>query len=450
MLMAISRTGLEQRLRWHIEQPASILPLVVFRIGFGSLMLVGTLRFVLNGWVETFYVQPVFHFTYLGFDWIKPLPALGMVAVFAVLALLSVLIALGLFYRFSIAAFFVLFTYVELIDKAFYLNHYYLVSLLSFLLIFVPAHARYSLDARRKPALHRATAPAWAVYALRLQIGIVYVFAGIAKLHPDWLLNAMPLTLWLRANTHFPLVGTLFDQRWVAYLFSWSAALYDLTIPFFLLWRKTRLFALVTVAVFHTMTEMLFPIGMFPWIMIVSSLVFLNEADYRAIARFLHIRASDVSGQSLPPFWRMPRPIFFLVPFFILQFLVPMRSLLYPGDTLWSEEGFRFSWRVMLVEKAGATTFFVSDSGSGRQWTVSPSAYLSRVQEAQMSFQPDMILQFAHFLNDQFRQQGYADVEVRVEAYVSFNGRASRLLVDPTVDLSQQQNSLFHKAWILP
>lgn len=443
--MAISGSQWVQRL----QRPTSILPLVVFRIGFGILMLLGTLRFVLNGWVDTFYVQPVFHFTYLGFGWVKPLPAPVLYAVFAALGLCALLVALGLFYRVSITAFFVLFTYVELLDQAFYLNHYYLVSLLSFLLIFLPAHWKWSLDALRRPALRAETVPAWTINVLRLQLGIVYMFAGIAKLNPDWLLNAMPLTLWLRARTDFPLVGAWFDQRWVAYLFSWGGALYDLTIPFFLLWRRSRPFALLTVAVFHILTEMLFPIGMFPWIMIVGSLIFLDERDYRALARALRLRSPVPAAEESPHAARIPPAAVILVPFFIVQVLFPLRSVLYPGDTLWSEEGFRFSWRVMLVEKVGSVTFFVRDPASGRQWTVNPNTYLTRVQEAQMSFQPDMILQFAHFLDDQFRQQGSGDVEVRAEAYVSYNGRASRLLIDPSVDLSQQQNSLLHKNWIL-
>jgi hypothetical protein len=446
MPMAISPSQLKQ----HLQRPTSILPLVVFRIGFGILMLGGTSRFVLNGWVDTFYVQPGFHFTYLSFDWVKPLPAPAIYAVFAAMALFSILITVGLFYRASAVAFFLVFTYVELFDKAFYLNHYYLVSLLSFLLIFLPAHRKWSLDALCRPALRADSVPAWCIDVLRLQISIVYVFAGIAKLNADWLFNAMPLTIWLRANTNFPLIGALFDQRWVTYLLSWGGAFYDLTIPFFLLWRKSRPFALFTVAVFHIMTEMLFPIGMFPWIMIVSSLIFLDEADYRAITRVLRRPAPIPSDQNLPPSSTTRRLAFILVPFFILQLLLPMRYLLYPGNVLWSEEGFRFSWRVMLVEKTGAVTFFVRDPAISRQWTVNPGDYLTRVQEAQMSFQPDMILQFAHFLADQFQQQGYPDVEVRAEAYVSFNGRASRLLIDPTVDLARESPSLFHKPWILP
>ena len=434
--------------RQWLERPKDILPLVVFRVGFGLLMFASTVRFMLNGWVTQFYVEPVFHFTYYGFDWVKPLPSEGMYAIFVALALLALCIAAGAFYRLSMAAFFVLFTYVELLDKSYYLNHYYFISLLSFLLIFLPLHRKWSVDARLQPALRTDFVPGWTINAVRLQLAIVYFFAGVAKLNSDWLFQAMPLTIWLRANADFPILGMLFEQRWVAYAMSWGGAAYDLTIPFFLLWAKTRPFAYVAVIGFHVLTGLLFPIGMFPWIMIVSSLIFLDEAYWQRLARVLRINLAKPPQTTAAPRAHACYALL-LVLFFAFQLLMPLRSWLYPGNVLWTEEGFRFSWRVMLVEKAGAVTFFVSDPDSGRRWTVLPGQYLTPQQEKQMSFQPDMILQFAHYLAEQYRAQGYANVEVRAEAYVSFNGRASRLLIDPTVDLAAQDESLLHKSWIL-
>ena len=444
--MAIDTLSIRSRL----SRPAGILPLIVFRVGFGLMMFISTIRFVGNGWVRAFYVEPIFHFTYVGFDWVKPLPADGMYAVFAALVLLSLCIAAGFCYRASMAAFFVLFTYVELLDKAYYLNHYYFISLLSFLLIFLPLHRKWSIDARLRPSLRADSVPGWTIDAIRLQLSLVYLFAGIAKLNGDWLLRAMPLSIWLPANASLPIVGALFDHHWFAYAMSWAGAAYDLTIPFWLLWRKTRPCAYMAVLGFHLMTALLFNIGMFPWIMIVSSLIFLDERNYRALARRFAPKLNMPEVRFAGAAGARPTVALILVPFFALQILFPLRHMLYPGDVLWTEEGFRFSWRVMLVEKAGAVTYFVSDPASERRWTVSPGSYLTLQQEKQMSFQPDMIQQFAHFLDAQFRAQGLGDVEVRAEAYVSFNGRASRLLIDPTVDLSVEPMSVLQKDWILP
>ena len=73
-------------------------------------------RFVANGWVSDVYIEPAYHFTYAGFAWVQPWPAWGMYMHFGMLGLASLGVALGYRYRLSIATFFLLFTYVELID----------------------------------------------------------------------------------------------------------------------------------------------------------------------------------------------------------------------------------------------------------------------------------------------------------------------------------------------
>lgn len=496
----------------RVLAPTSILPLVVFRVGFGLLMFASTLRFILKGWVQEIYLDPSFHFTYYGFSWVRPLPGAWMQAVCWLVAALSLCIALGFCYRASIIAFFVLFTYTELIDKAYYLNHYYFISVMSFLMIFLPLHRRLSLDTWLHPTWHLDEVPAWTVWAVRLQMGLVYFFAGLAKLQPDWLLHAMPLKIWLSANASFPLVGRYFDYSGVAFLMSWGGAFYDLTIPFWLLYRKTRPFAYIAVIFFHVMTAKLFQIGMFPWIMMACSLIFITASDYQAIYRgwqkmvqrfplknidlrpwFFDPQATPelpvMQTQPYAPFslsvspfyhrqpaplqtaptaahstatsennsrqntvaYRFPKPLaLLLIIYFAFQILFPLRHWLYSGDFLWTEQGFRFAWQVMIAEKTGHATFIVRDPATRRQWEVFPAAYLTRHQEKQMSFQPDMILEFAHYLESRFRDDGYPDVEVRAEVYVSINGQLSRLLIDPTVDLTQQQNTWRPKSWILP
>ena len=415
-------------------------------------MLVSTLRFIARGWIHEFYIAPHYHFTYYGLDWIKPLPGNGMYYVFGAMTVLAILITLGFAYRFSMAAFFLLFTYVELLDKSFYLNHYYLVSLLSFLLIFLPLHRAFSLDSWLRPTLKTSHVPRWTIAAIQLQLGIVYFFAGVSKLNPDWLLHAMPLKIWLSASTDFPLIGRYFDYEWVPYLMSWAGAFFDLTIPFFLVWRRSRPFAYLAVIGFHAMTGLLFPIGMFPWMMIGVTLIFFPASTYSRWLKFdtVKVVVERPFGRSLkrPPLLMTRLASGILVVFFMFQLLLPLRHWLYPGDVLWTEEGFRFSWRVMLVEKTGFATFYITEPHTGKQWTVYPRNYLTPQQENQMSYQPDMLLQFAHYLADDFEQHGYEDVEVRSEAYVSWNGRSSCLLIDPDVDLAHQPESILPKQWV--
>jgi len=331
-----------------IHEPKDIAPLVTFRILFGALMLIGTLRFVWNGWIEKLYLEPTFFFKFYGFEWVEPFGEMGMYLLFTGIALGAAGIMLGLFYRFSTILFFLTFTYVELIDATNYLNHYYLVCLLAFLLVFLPANRRFSLDVWRKPHLKVKQVPAWTIHVIILQLTIVYTCAGIAKLNSDWLLRAMPLAVWLPEHQDWPILGVLFRQSWAPYLFSWGGAFYDLTIAFFLMHPRTRLGAYFLVVVFHLLTLMLFNIGLFPFIMIFSTLIFFPVTFHHRLLGMIGYRSNEI-GETFVfknVTYRLLKPFFVL--FIAIQLLLPFRNLLYPGKLLWTEEGYRFSCRVML------------------------------------------------------------------------------------------------------
>jgi len=188
-------------------------------------------------------------------------------------------------------------------DKTTYLNHYYFISVLSFLMIFLPAQAYFSLDAARNSKKAFQYVPAWTINSLKLVVGIVYVYAGLAKLNSDWLLKAMPLKIWLPSKFDIPLIGNLLSQEWMQYAFSWSGAVYDLAIPFLLLYRKTRPYAFVLVVIFHVLTRVLFPIGMFPYIMIIATLIFFDAQLHRKIiggvARIFKLNTSRYNNQEV-------------------------------------------------------------------------------------------------------------------------------------------------------
>ncbi|MFZ9848721.1 MAG: HTTM domain-containing protein [Flavobacteriales bacterium] len=435
----------------YIQKPVHIAPLAMFRVLFGGMMFFSILRFAFKGWIYDLYIKPSFYFTYMGFSWVKPLGEVGMYLVFIALALSFLFVMLGYFYRFASVSAFVLFTYVELIDKSNYLNHYYFISIVSFLMCFLPAYRYFSIDVWRKPTLKVSHVPFWMTAAIKLQLGMVYFFAGLAKINYDWLFNAMPLRLWLPPRQDMPIIGTLFTYTWVAYFFSWFGCIYDLTIPFFLCFKKTRTWAYVFVILFHVLTGMLFYIGMFPYIMIVSTLVFFN-ADFhlKIIAWFNKLFRINSTDIYLPLEEKHSVLRNFLLLFFSIQIILPFRYAAYSGKLFWHEEGFRFSWRVMLMEKGGYAIFKVKDKDSGRSWEVRNYDFLTPVQEKIMSTQPDMILQFAHFLAEKYHKKGMPNVEIKVECYVTLNGSPSRLLINPEVDLTKVNESFKKRDWVLP
>ncbi|HEY0705800.1 MAG TPA: HTTM domain-containing protein [Polyangia bacterium] len=449
--------GRFDRLRRRLGQPVDNAWLAAFRMLFGALMFWSCLRFFYNGWITAFYVRPKLHLKYWGFAWVQAWPGWGMYAHYAVLTALALCIALGLWYRIAIVLFFLGFSYAQLIDASLYLNHYYLVSLLALLLSFMPAHARWSLDARRSPALRAHTVPLWCLALLRFQVGVVYTFAGLAKLSRDWLLAGQPLGIWLASNTHVPLVGRYLDQPAVALAASWMGFLFDSTIVLWLSWRKTRLPAYLVVIVFHFFTHLLFPIGMFPLIMIVSALVFFSPTWPLALAARLRpaslppIAAPTAPTSSASP-QRPPSRAGLVVGlvYAVVQVLLPLRTHLYGGNVLWHEQGMRWSWRVMVREKNGSVTYRVRDPRTGRIWEVTPRDYLRNHQERELSTQPDLIAQLAHIIAADFRERLGRDVTVEVDAAVSLNGRPAAPLITPSADLSHAADGIGPRSYILP
>ncbi len=262
-------------------------------------MLVETFGYLNSNLIATDFIDPAVHFPFVGFEWVRPWPGFGMYVHFWVLAAAALGIMLGCFYRLSAAVFCLGFTYVFLMEKAYYLNHFYLICLISFLLVFIPAGDACSLDALRRPSTGSATAPAWALWLLRIQLAIVYVFGGIAKLNGDWL-RGEPMRMWLAAEQDFPLIGRWFDQEWMVYVFSYGGLLLDLLAVPLLLWRPTRWAALILVISFHVINANLFEIGIFPWFMIAATVLFFPPDLPRFLLPLGHLGLPQ-RGRSLPP-----------------------------------------------------------------------------------------------------------------------------------------------------
>ena len=449
------------RLIRSVLHPVSPYSAAAFRIVFGLLGLVAVVRFALNGWISQLYLEPVHHFSYYGFSWVQAWPAWGMYLHFALLGLASLGVVLGYRYRLSITAFFLLFTYVELIDRTTYLNHYYLVSLLSFTMIFLPLNRVASLDALRSPKAHDSPViPRGILWLLMAQVGLVYVFGGLAKLNPDWLFHAQPLRIWLYNAGDVPLIGGLLREEWVAYAMSWGGAVFDLTIVSWLLWRRTRPWAYGVLVLFHLATALLFPaLGMFPWIMMGVTLIFFApDWPLKLINRVrqrVNLRQAPVEFRRRPPLnenpgWRITAAIAAAAIFLLVQVAVPLRHYAYPGNVRWTEEGYSFAWRMMLTEKTGQVVYRVSNAPDARATLVYPDEYLTPAQVERMSHQPDLILATAHLVRDDLANQGYGRAQVRADAYVSYNGRPAARLIDPTVDLATVQPGIGPRAWILP
>lgn len=441
-------------LKAYLNKTQHAAPLAIFRIVTGCMLFLGVLRFWCNGWIYDLYIKPKFFFSFYGFEYIKPLGNYTYV-LFAICALAAIFFAIGLFYKQASILLFASFTYIELMDKSTYLNHYYFTSLVLFIMMFVPAAKYFSVDAYRKKETQTTYIPKWTIDILKLMVFILYFYAGLAKLNSDWLLHALPLKIWLPARNQTPIIGGLFNYEITAYIFCWIGCLYDLTIGFLLWNKKTRWFAYVSVVIFHGLTAVLFPIGMFPYIMIVTALLFFSANFHLKIInglnKALKIPESRLNTDSVFSYSSLKQKsltVLFAV-FLTLQLSIPFRYMLYKNELFWTEEGYRFSWRVMLMEKAGYAQFTVKGE-NGKAEVVNNQEFLTMLQEKMMSTQPDFILQYAHLIRDTYAKRGYKNPQVYTDVYVALNGRLGQTFVDPKIDLAKQKDSFSQKNWILP
>ncbi|MEP6602563.1 MAG: HTTM domain-containing protein [Spartobacteria bacterium] len=330
-----------------------IASLVFFRITFGLLMLWHVSTFFFNQRIARYWLEPRILFKYPGFEWVQPWPGNGLYIHFAVLTVLALFIVLGFLYRPSAALFCIGYTYTFFLDEALWVNHKYLICLLSFLLAAVPAHRAFSIDAWLRSKLRADTTPAWSLWLLRTQMGVVYFFAGVAKLMPDWLFHAEPMRLWLARGADFPVIGRFFREEWAVYTFSYTALLFDLGIVPLLLWRRTRLPAFIAAIGFHLLNYRLFHIGVFPWLAIVTTTLFLSPSWPRQLLSILQSKPRAVKSEhSAAPESAWQHAIFvFVLVYIAIQLLVPLRPFLYRGGAEWQQAEHRFTWRMMLIGK---------------------------------------------------------------------------------------------------
>lgn len=421
--------------------------LAFFRIGFGAIMLWEVYVYGTYDRIFWEFIQPIFHFGYYGFEWVKPWPGIGMYIHFAILGIAAFCIMIGCFYRLATIVHFFAFTYIFLLDQALYLNHFYLVCLVSFLMIFIPANRMFSVDSWRKPETYSPWVPLWALWIMRIQIAIPYFYGGIAKLNYDWL-NAEPISSWLARRSFYPVIGDLFSNEWMGYFFAYGGLFYDLLVVPLLIWRKTRAFAFACTLFFHLTNAYIFDIGIFPWFMIIGTTLFF-EPDWPR-GHFGFNSPSEKPLQSFKLGWRRWLGASLMGVYLLIQFLMPLRHFFYPGIVHWNEEGHRFAWHMKLRDKKGYGDFYVYVPSQNKRYVVMTEQWLTPLQVRKMLTRPDMLLQFAHYIADIYREQMGEDVKVYAKVFVSLNGRVHQQFIDPDVDLAAQERTLKHVDWVLP
>jgi hypothetical protein len=429
----------------YLLQPVDPASAAVFRILFGLLLAKEALIYIRNGWVLRYFSPQNFPFSYYGFEWVEPMGMQEMHGVFLFVAITGLMVAAGFLYRIAAPIFFVTLTYWFLLDMSGYLNHMYLVCVYAFLLMFIPTHRGWSLDALVFRHSYSGYFPRWGLWVLRLQMGLVYFYGAIAKINRDWLIEGEPLRTWLGNRSDKYLLGPLLQSDFAPWFFSWSGFLIDLVAFPLLLWKRTRMAMFLVLLSFHLTNHYLFNIGIFPFLSIAATLLFFGASWPRMLLRWPPWRMPDVRLN-----WRVAVVPFLLIPVVLIQVLAPLRHHLYASNVAWSEEGHRFAWRMKLRTKRAEGYFMVQTADMRHLEIVRPEDHLPRHQLRSMITRPDMILQFAHHLARDAEKRWGQPAQVFAHVTCQLNHHKPQLLIDPTVDLAKVPRSLAPADWILP
>ncbi|WP_426493078.1 HTTM domain-containing protein [Hymenobacter sp. 102] len=444
------------RLATALFRPVDSAWLVAFRVGAGWLLALEHGGAVVLGRVHN-YTEPRFHFRYMGWEWLPHPPPAGIYAVYALIMVAGLAVAAGWYYRLMAALLSAGYVALLLLEETEYINHFYLYALVAAVLAVLPAHHAASADVRAGRVAPRSTVPAWTRLLLLFQMGLVYFFAALAKLNPDWL-AARPLTVWLGAKASYPVIGSVLAAPATAWVLSYGGIVFDALVVPLLLWRRSRAWAFTGAVLFHLTNVVVFGLGTFPWFSILLTSLFFSPAFPRHLPGFVgrwfrervpRPEQPDLSAEQVryPRYWR--GVVAGLALFAVVQLLLPLRHVLYPADTHWTEEGHRFSWHLMLRTKSGTAVFRVQ-LPDGRVEVVQPDTYLTRNQLSKLTDSPDLLLQFAHLLARDYGQRGLVPTAVFCESWVSMNGLPPRPLVSPTLNLLTVQRGLGHYTWVMP
>lgn len=419
--------------------------LIIFRIFFGLLIFLESVGAIITGWVKRTLIDPEFTFSFIGFEWLQPLPGNGMYYYFALMGVFSIFVMIGFKYRASMLAFALLWTGVYFMQKASYNNHYYLLMLLSYIMIFVPANNYASVDVKLNPKLTSNTMYNWHKWLLISLMTIAYTFGAINKIYSDWL-NAIPLEIFMKSKSHYYVIGNLLQERWVHYLLSYLGIIFDGLIIPLLLFKPTRKIAFYAAIFFHLFNSIVFQIGIFPYLSLAFCLFFFEAETIGNI--FLKSKEIYKGNAIVYPKNKVIIK-WSLVIFLTIQIALPLRHWAIPGDVLWNEEGHRLSWRMMLRSKNGIISYKVIDKKTRKEKVLNHRTLVSPKQINLLATKPDVIWQFAQYLKKKYKAEG-KDIEVYARySKLSVNGKKLHPFINPDVDLTTVKWEPFkHANWI--
>ncbi|HXT41974.1 MAG TPA: HTTM domain-containing protein [Candidatus Angelobacter sp.] len=414
-----------------LARPVNGASLAAFRIAVGVVMTLEAISLCFPSAstfgktpLEVFYTGPnvKFTFPYEGFQWLPMLPAQWIHVIVALQVVAGMAMAAGLWYRASAVMVFLAWAYLYVVEstRTYWMSHHYLELLTTFLMIWMPAARRYSMDARlAKGPIPPKTVPYWALLLLRGQLVVSYFYAGVAKVNADWLLDGEPVRYFLSkaraisdygsslSPAHLEFLKRVLRSNECVYFISYAGAVFDLSVGFLLLFRRTRIFGFVLMLIFHATNHFIIfdDIGFFPLLGATTALIFLDADWPERFWRWLRrprlakpdwpwfavggilfplvgvslgwkLRPSVQPAEANESFRLARRVAPLVVVWLVWQGLMPLRHYLIRGDGRFTWEGLGFSWRLKAeVYRSGPCELSVEDNSvisrdAGGRWRI--------------------------------------------------------------------------------
>lgn len=431
--------------------------IVVFRIFFGLLMLLESWGAIVTGWVKEAFVTPEYTFTFMGFEWTHIMLGEWMYVYYIIMGILGILIMIGYKYRFATISFFLMWGLTYFMQKSHYNNHYYLVWLIGGFMAIIPANRYGSIDVKKNPKLKQSWTPYWTVFIFQLQISLVYIYASLAKLYPGWLENKfLSIRLknaasWFRNELSWDFYADFLELESVQYFQVYAGIFFDLLVVPMLLFKRTRTIALIATLTFHLANSITLQIGIFPYFAIAFAVFFYPRQRIKDI----FYKSKTFYKERFHPVIFTPKlslGMLFMVVYFSVQFALPVRHWFIEDNVLWTEEGHRLSWRMMLRTKS-SHSFDIEylDPETNKRKTVNKYAYATNRQIRVAATKPDVIWQLIQRIKADFKEKGIAYSAIYAKTKVSVNGGKYYSLIDENYDLKDVDwNTFSHQPWLLP
>ncbi|NKI30816.1 HTTM domain-containing protein [Croceivirga thetidis] len=421
--------------------------LIAFRVFYGILVCCEAFGAIATGWVRKTFIEPQFTFSFIGFEWLQPLPGDGMYYYFVLMGLCGILITVGYKYRYAAFGFAVLWSGVYLMQKTSYNNHYYLLMLLAYIMGFLPANRNHSLDAKFNPSIKTDYMYNYVRWIIIVHLFIVYTYASVAKLYADWFDSSF-IEVLMKGKKDYFLIGEFLQEAWVHKAIGVFGIAFDLLVVPALLWKPTRRIAFALSIFFHLFNSYVFRIGIFPYLSLAFCVFFFETKTIRKL--FFKKPLEEATANS--PIFNLKASkilVAVFIGYFFIQILLPLRHHIIPGNVVWTEEGHRLSWRMMLRSRSGYSNFRVVNKETKQVTHIDLDDYLTKKQRRRIGSYPDFIWTFAQRLKKEYKAKG-EDVQIFVTGKAKVNQGEYYPLIDPKVDMAEAKWNHFRRnEWIL-